>query len=386
MKLWGRFREADAGFASFSPNEKRCWGKAPYVSSPSTRRHHNPKQVGQDSLREAEDLVRAWRALPAGAEAVLATVVVVRGSVYRRPGARMLLVAGNHIAGSVSGGCLESDLAETAWTRTAEGPVRVAYDSTAPDDALYGFGLGCNGVSEVLLQRLPPDGGPLAVLERVIRERHPAMLATVITPGSRLGEWWTPLLTHESRTHIAICEGVEILVESLVPPPSLVVFGAGHDAAPLVRIAKEVGWRVTVIDHRPVFAEASRLPEADEVMVATPRKAQESIAIEPGSAVVLMTHSYRHDLELLGWLLKSPAAYVGQLGPLLRTERLLRDLDFVPTEAERGLLHAPIGHDLGAESPDEIALAIVAEIQAFFAGRAGGSLNGRREPLHPFPI
>lgn len=319
--------------------------------------------------------MKAWRALPAGAEAVLATVVATRGSVYRRPGARMLLVAGDRLAGSVSGGCLESDLADTAWNRTVNGPVRVVYDASAPDDALFGFGLGCSGVSEVLLERLPEDGGPLVLLERVLAERKPGVLKTVIEPGPDLGRQWARL-TEETSSPDEPSENV--LIERIEPPRSLVIFGAGHDAIPLVRIAKEVGWRVTVVDHRPAYAQPDRFAQADELIVATPKAAKEQDLIESGSAAVLMTHSYRHDLELLGWLLDSPAAYVGQLGPLHRTERLLGELD----RESSGRLHAPIGLDLGAESPDEIAMSIVAEIQAFFAGRQGGSLNGRRGRLH----
>ena len=309
-------------------------------------------------MRERLDLVCAWRALPPGTEAVLATVVATRGSVYRRPGARMLLTRDGWIAGSVSGGCIESDLVQTAFWRTERGAAFVTYDASAPDDILLGFGLGCNGAVDVLMQRLPSDGGPLAVIEGVLRERRESWLETYAD-----GSW------QAERT-----KGEALLREWLRPPPALVIFGAGHDAVPLVRMAKEVGWHVTVIDGRSAYAKAERFLGADCVTVSPPSK---PIPIEDGAAVVLMTHSFSNDVALLSWLLDSPAGYIGVLGPIHRTRRILE---------EQGLdgsrLYAPIGLDLGAEGPDEIALAIVAEIQAVRSGRTASHLKGRMTPLH----
>lgn len=314
-------------------------------------------------MREHADLVRAWRALAPGTEAVLATVIATRGSVYRRPGARMLLTREGWMAGSISGGCLESDLVQTAFDRTVEGSVVVTYDASAPDDVLLGFGLGCSGAVDVLMHRLPEDGGPLAIFERVLAERKEATMATFPSGGVReVG---------------ADFGGEALLVERIAPPPALVIFGAGHDAVPLVRLAKGVGWHVTVVDGRAAYARADRFPEADAVILAAPAVAQERVTIEPGSAVALMTHSFAHDAALLPWLCGTEAAYLGVLGPMHRTQRLLDEMA-VPGER----LNAPIGLDLGAEGPDEIALAIVAEIQAVLKGRSAQSLKGRTRPLH----
>ena len=303
------------------------------------------------TMREHLDLVHAWRALPPGAEAVLATVVATRGSVYRRPGARMLLTREGWVAGSVSGGCIESDLVSTAFDRTEDGPVVVTYDASAPDDVLLGFGLGCNGAVDVLMQRLPEDGGPLRVVERVLRERRPAFLSLF---GD--GSWSTEA-----------APGPSLLTQPILPPPALVVFGAGHDAVPLARLATHLGWHVTVADGRAAYAKADRFPDA-RVLVSPSRQA---IEIEPEAAVVLMTHSFANDAAILRWLPKS-LPYVGVLGPLHRTQRLFREVGIEP-EA----LYAPVGLDLGAEGPDEIALAIVAEILAVRKGRPGGPLKGR---------
>ena len=302
-------------------------------------------------MTEPRDLVRAWRALPPDAEAVLATVVATRGSVYRRPGARMLLTRDGWQAGSVSGGCIESDLVSTAFDRTAEGPVVVTYDASAPDDILLGFGLGCNGAVDVLMQRLPADGGPLAVVERVLLERRPARL-NVFADGS-----WNTEAT----------PGASLLSHPVLPPPALTVFGAGHDAVPLARLATHLGWHVTVVDGRSAYAKADRFPDA-RTLVSPPSKA---IRIEPDAAVVLMTHSFAHDAAILRWLPKS-LPYVGVLGPIHRTRRLLEEIGIETDE-----LYAPVGLDLGAEGPDEIALAIVAEILAVRRGRPAGHLKGR---------
>ncbi len=329
-------------------------------------------------MREHSDLVRAWRALPAGAETVLATVVATRGSVYRRPGARMLLTREGWVAGSVSGGCIESDLVQTAFDRTEDGAVVVTYDASAPDDVLLGFGLGCNGVVDVLMQRLPEDGGPLAVIENVLTTRQPGCLETFTDGQWRFSPEMVPLGARNERKGETWGRGGDslspLLAESIRPPLALVIFGAGHDAVPLVRIAKEVGWHVTVADGRSAYARAERFPGADSVIVSPPGK---RIDIEDGAAVVLMTHSFAHDQAILSWLLDEATGYVGVLGPIHRTNRLLEE-----SGLETGRLHAPVGLDLGAEGPDEIALAIVAEILAVHAGRAGGHLKGRMTPLH----
>jgi xanthine/CO dehydrogenase XdhC/CoxF family maturation factor len=259
----------------------------------------------------------------------------------------------------VSGGCIESDLVQTAFSRTESGAALVTYDASAPDDVLLGFGLGCNGTVDVLMQRLPVDGGPLAVIEGVLQGRRGIWLETY--PD---GSW---------RAERSNCESA-LLRERILPPPALVIFGAGHDAVPLVRIAKEVGWHVTIVDGRSAYAKKERFPQADAVWVSPPSKPLE---IEEGAAVVVMTHSFANDVALLSWLLDSPAGYIGVLGPVHRTHRILE---------EQGLdgsrLYAPIGLDLGAEGPDEIALAIVAEIQAVRAGRTASHLKGRMTPLH----
>ncbi|MGV3614206.1 MAG: XdhC family protein [Fimbriimonas sp.] len=309
-------------------------------------------------MKEHLDLIRAWRALPAGTEAVLATVVAARGSVYRRPGARMLMTRDGWLAGSVSGGCVESDLLQTAFDRTANGPEVVTYDALAPEDLLFGFGLGCNGAVDVLLQRLPPDGGALALIQAVAATRRGCWIATDLGTGAS-----------ESFTHERPLRG---FVERIEPPHPLVIFGAGHDAVPLARQAKALGWHVTVVDSRAAYACPDRFPDADRILVAPPAQ---RVTMEAGTSAVVMTHNFAHDAAILRWV---EADYLGVLGPRSRTQRLLEETGRFPEE-----IRGPIGLDLGAETPEEIAVAIVAEILAWRRQCSAVPLNGRSEPLHP---
>ena len=350
-------------------------------------------------MKELIDLIAAWRALPTGGKAVLATVVATTGSTYRKPGARMLVTEAGWAAGSVSGGCLEGDVLETAWDRTQIGPALVTYDSTSSDDIVWGFGLGCQGSVTVLFERLDVTGGPLPILELAIKDRALSVLATIISedglgtrtavnqasrPNSAIEQRALGLLG-AAATEVNQVDGARVLFESIQPPLALTIFGAGHDAIPLVHAAKAMAWHVRVVDHRPAFADPERFPVADRVIAAHPGAIGNSLDIDRESAVVIMTHNYLTDLAVLGRVLPLPLGYVGQLGPRVRTDRMLQDLakdGYSPSPAELEKLHAPIGLDLGGASPEEIALAIVAEIQAVSQGRNGAKLRGRTGPLH----
>jgi xanthine dehydrogenase accessory factor len=259
--------------------------------------------------RELHDILEAIGRGPEGA--VLATVVRTEGSTYRKAGARMLALADGRTVGCVSGGCLEADLVERAKRVRATGaPESVVYDTTAPEDLVWGLGLGCNGVVEVRLERIA------------------------------LGSAAYVALHDEARRN---------------PVPRLAVFGAGPDAVPLVRIAAVLGWRVTVVDARPAFARPERFPDADRVLHARPEEAVARVEVDAATSCVLMTHNYAHDLAVLA----TPAPYLGLLGPARRRDLLLRDLglDHVPPR-----IHGPVGLDLGGQSPEEIALEIASQI------------------------
>jgi xanthine dehydrogenase accessory factor len=180
-------------------------------------------------------------------------------------------------------------------------------------------------------------------------------------------------------------EAGEILIEVVRPPPRLLVFGAGPDAVPVVRIAYELGWEVVVVDWRPAYARRESFPEASDVVLCEAEQVGEHVDVDGTSAALVMTHHYLHDRSLLRFLLPSAVRFIGILGPRKRTESLLGDLEeeglsFSRDQLER--LHGPAGLDIGAESPEQIALALLAEIQAVLAGRSGGWLCLRKGPIH----
>ena len=359
----------------------------------------------------------------AGREAVLATVVKVEGSAYRRPGARMLVSRFGRPEGTISGGCLEAEVAKKAWWLTEAGPALRSYSTAEADDAseeALSFGLGCNGKVHVLFERLP--AGPCALVDALlsVRDRQqPAAIATVIVSsgaaaprlGERLclmpgqeaaGELLRSVLVEQISADLqqTLLRGkssrglypnglgeVEVLLEYLPPVRRLVIFGAGHDAQPLVRMAKLLGWHVTVIDGRAHFARAERFAEADQVLVGDVEQPFDYHELVRGAAVAVMTHSLVQDAHWLKGVLHSEPCYVGQLGPRERTERLLAGIHeqlAKPQDELPGLecLHYPIGLDLGGDTPECVAMAVLAEIQAVLNGRNGGSLRFRSASIH----
>lgn len=336
---------------------------------------------------------------------VLATVVQVRGSAYRRPGARMLIQADGTRIGSVSGGCLEGDLSRKAWWLTESGrPVLRTYDTMSDEDAVWEFGLGCNGVIDVLLERLDTaeSAGMMACLEQARKSRETARIATVIRGaktgrrlligadsrvsgslyGSELACDIEPLLRSAAANQVMTFGDSEVFLEIVEPAQPLIIIGAGHDAIPLAAIAKELGWYVTVADGRPAYATVDRFPSADCVTVLRPDQPLDWLAIPPEAAVVLMTHNYIQDRTLLPFILAKRLRYLGILGPRVRTERLFEEMGLEPPK----YLHGPVGLDIGAGSPETIAVAIVSEISAVLAGRSGGMLRDREGPIYEHPV
>jgi xanthine/CO dehydrogenase XdhC/CoxF family maturation factor len=347
----------------------------------------------------------------------LATVVEVLGSAYRRPGARMLVTEDGELTGAISGGCLEGDARQRARRAIFQGePALVTYDTRDEDDPRHGLGPGCQGVVRILLEPLDfanPDN-PLELLRGFAQHPTPAVLATVFeTDASGLkaavGQRvlltetgvvrGTPLLAAPlaEAARATLAQGqpqvlsiqtdagpVRASLEVLRPPLRLVVYGAGNDAQPLVHLAASLGWHITVVDGRPNLATAARFPEAAEVRIV-PVRELETATPDPLAYHVLLSHNYAYDLAALQTLLASPAPYIGLLGPRLKAQRLLDELDAFPTaqvQLLRERLHSPIGLDLGSETPEEIALAIVAEIQAQHSGRQGRPLRERAGTVH----
>ena len=359
----------------------------------------------------------AQAARAAGKSVALATVVGIEGSAYRLPGARMLIVDGKWIAGSISGGCLEDDVVLRAQQAVARNEPSVAvYDTTSDDDIVFGVGLGCKGVITILIEPISGVGRALDFMtfaKHCLEQRTSGIAATVIrTEGKTSARVGSRLLMSsgavqsdigDAALESALRAAIEghagntlervvlpagaalIFVERIDPPTPLVVFGAGHDAMPVVRLAKDLGWHVTLVDHRPAYATAERFPEADRIVVGTPAETLKRVTLDSDTLALVMTHNYLRDLELLEHLAGSPVRYLGMLGPRRRTDQILGDLKekgSSPTEDQLARVYAPVGLDIGSEGPTEVAMSILAEMQAVMTQHRGGHLRERKQPIH----
>lgn len=346
-------------------------------------------------MREIDRIRNALSAASArGDSVVLVTVMAVEGSVYRGAGARMIVTAGGATVGAVSGGCLEADLVarapEVLATARAE---LVRYDTRASDDAVMGLGMGCQGVIDLLLE--PLTGTSLqqaqAFYERLAARRDAVTLLTRVRSGAGSPAVGTRLLLAEDGRVIEgdiglMDEQQDVVREVMRPATSLVICGGGADAIPLANLARQVGWHITVVDHRPAFVETARFPHADALVCANLVNDADALAgrveIDGRTMAVVMAHSASHDRAYLHAMLDGHARYIGVLGPRRRTMELLGARAPAGEGAMPPSVHSPVGLDLGAETPDEIALAIVAEISAVVAGRDGGMLRRRAGPIH----
>jgi len=350
-------------------------------------------------MKEREQILDLWRELRAtGTAGVLVTVVKTLGSSYRRPGARLLITENGKRAGSISGGCLEDDVIKKAWWLSEKGAVVRRYDTTPDGDigpsgeATGGFGLGCNGIIYLLIQRVngrDEPASPMGVLETVYATRREVLLAHVLAPAESIGSFAPDAMSDQLRLRATavggsvvttLDSGAEVFFETLIPPLRLLIFGAGDDAVPLTQLARHLGWQVCVFDGRAHHARREKFPEAQQVTVHDSNTSLDDFAIDPLTAAVVMTHSYTQDLNFLKALAKRPLAYLGVLGPRNRSEQLLIDAGIVAADVPA--LHGPAGLDIGADGPEQVALSIIAEIQASLNGRDGGSLRQRNGSIH----
>lgn len=370
-------------------------------------------------MKDIRDILDASAALK-GETAALATVVKKRGSVYRQPGARLLIRRDKTTVGSISGGCLENDVVAKAVKLMDSGKTELAvFDMTAPDDDLWGYGQGCNGIISVLIE--PLGGGcsadPFSVFSDAISHRRRSVLVTIfrvegevkVLLGSRMAlsdsgkvvenvrnPVITSALTEEADRafrkgtsgcrEIRTTEGiVEAFFEVVHPPVLLIIAGGGTDAIPVHRIAAELGWQVWVTDHRPAFAVKERFPLADKLLPGRAEDVAGTIPVDSRTAVVIMTHQVEHDRTLLRHFLGKAVPYIGLLGPAKRSKLLLQGLadeGFELTAEHRSRLFSPVGLSLGAETPEEIALAIISEIQTVISGHLPGFMRDKRGSIH----
>lgn len=367
-------------------------------------------------MKEILAIIAAYNALNTSTtKAALATVVRVEGSSYRRTGARMLIMDNGQWVGGISGGCLEGDALKRARLAIAQSkPTLVTYDTTDDDDYQIGVGLGCNGVIDVLISPLHPDHpNPLDCLKTCLadaRKTHVLLTLTSFTgsfgdlqrgdmirydgPDSLLvlgdAEITAPV---EQKIQQYISKGksapfafelsnrqsLELFIEVLLPVPHLILMGQQYDVLPLVRMSNELGWMATVVANpqkvtQTLFAEAHAIVAPD---------AFASIPIDQQSAVILMAHDFKTDKNNLPRVLATDVPFIGMLGPRVRAERIFTELsDEGRFDGETDRIHAPIGLDIGAATPEEIALSIVAEVRAFLSHRSGTALRHRAAPIH----
>lgn len=348
---------------------------------------------------------------------VIATVVKTQGSAYRQVGARMLIDATGHSWGTISGGCLEAELRKKAWWFTEQRPVLLrSYTTGNEDDEIeditHGYGLGCNGQLWILLERVDAhtrhplldllkqadqtqqtisllqiiDGPEDLVGRRLILDQQQRITDNTIKAAlaDRLNQHIQTMLTerHFLDNYLDSEAGEFTLAVSVITPrPRLVIFGAGHDAQPLVSFATALDWRVSVFDSRSQLAKAERFPEAEYVECNPLQLSDTQKQSLNGALVVIMTHSYTQDIYWLQTALTQSPQYIGQLGPRYRTEKLLNEFS-LPAHNALSVLHYPVGLDIGADTPETVALAITSELQACIKHRDGGQLKLRQTSIH----
>lgn len=360
-----------------------------------------------------------WRFRERGAHVGLAQVTGVKGSVYRRTGAKMLLTADGDMHGTVSGGCLEPELLEEARAVLLSGtPVTRPYDLA--EETMWSLGIGCAGAVEVhvtpctdalatawgavdrdlqswaVVERLEGPGRVLVGADGTGSSDRdfPVAWSDQVTEEAALGAQ-RRLIGGEASGPMTLASGETVFVDILTPPPLLVVLGAGHDAVPVCELASRAGFRLRVVDPRPAYATPRRFSGAEILSndLASAYIGREGFDVdgvfEPGCYGLVLHHHLARDRAALSYLSESKAKYAGILGPRSRTLRMLAEIRtegrlgaaFGP-DGESGILASPVGLDIGAEGPEEIALAIVAELVAVRTGRTGGRLAGWAGPIH----
>ncbi len=367
--------------------------------------------------KETNDIINAFKeAQLQGRQTALATVVHVDGSSYRRPGARMLVEDNGKITGAISGGCLEGDALKKALLAIVQQQNKLVVYDTLHEDAAFGVQLGCNGRVHILFEPIDAKkpANAIELLERSISQRKNAALVTLFSlnhphlpqPGtcllldgetaygnledddmlSALKEEALHVLEHKSSLIKQFAEKeLTVFVELIEPPISLMIVGAGNDAMPLVQMADILGWQTTVVDGRITHANKQRFPGVKQIIVGKPAEVVRQLFIDDRTAFVLLTHNYNYDLAMMELLIRQSCVYVGVLGPKKKLDRMLRELEdrgHSLTEDQLSRIYGPTGLDIGAETAEEIALAILSEIKAVLNNRRGNSLRNREDEIH----
>lgn len=340
----------------------------------------------------------------AGRPVALAVVTRIRGSAYRRAGAKLLIEDDGSCLGGVSGGCLEEDVRQVGQQVLRSGLPRLLHYETADDDTtVWGLGLGCDGEVDIAVVPITPEAalGTWARVRELLDGDAPFALSTVIEDGGRTGV----VVVGESgrlagglddaaadaevdsvagaalsarRPSLHAVDSRRVFTEVLLPPPRLLVCGAGDDARPVVAFAAAVGFRVIVVDHRAAYLTAERFPDARKLLSLRPDDESAALPRDAHTYAVVMTHSLKRDTAWVRRLLASDVPYLGVLGPRARTEKMITEL----APRDGGRIFGPVGLDLGADGPEQIALSILAEVLAVTSGREPHHLRERAVSVH----
>jgi xanthine dehydrogenase accessory factor len=370
-------------------------------------------------MKEIKDIIVAYRRATAeGKKTALATVVHVEGSSFRRPGARMLVTDDGMLTGAISGGCLEGDALRKALLAINENKNKlVTYDTTDEDDAKFGVQLGCNGIVHILFEPIASSRAtnPMSFLQLLQENRQDALLCTLFSLNQQSKQPGTQFLyrqealnsTQDGSAEILNClsddlqsalvnkqtafksltiknEELTAFIEYIPPAIALYIFGAGNDALPLAAMAKILGWELTVIDGRRTHLNPERFPLAT-LSLKRGESALEELIFDQQSAAVLMTHNYNYDLEVLSQLNNTSCPYIGVLGPKKKMTRMLgelKEMGKTVEEASLANIYSPVGLDLGAETAEEIALSICAEIKAVLSSKNAQMLRNKNQAIH----
>jgi len=370
-------------------------------------------------MKEIRDIIGAFdQAQKLGKQTALATVVHVDGSSYRRPGARMLITEDGQMTGAISGGCLEGDaLRKALFVMMEQKSKLVTYDTNDEDDARLEMGLGCNGIIQVLIEPIDisDQNNPIQFLKAIVSKRQQNVLITLFSlqnkkdtqygtcllvsaDGSISGDvpFLKDILATDAKRALAnrnssfknyITENNSLtaFIELIHPPVSVVIIGAGNDALPLVKMADVLGWETTVVDGRANYAKKERFASACQVLVSKPENVLEKLMVDDQTVFLLMTHNYNYDLAMLRALLARKVVYIGSLGPGKKLDRMIEELKeegVTLTNEQLFPLYGPVGLDIGAETAEEIALSILAEIKAVLSLKNGQSLRANTGPIH----
>ncbi|WP_347052390.1 XdhC family protein [Flavobacterium olei] len=366
-------------------------------------------------MNEINQILKACeKAKSEGKQMALATVVKVEGSSYRKPGARMLVTEDGMLTGAISGGCLEGDALRKALLAIHQKQNKlVTYNTSDEKDAEVGLQLGCNGIVHVLFEYINDEipNNPIYLLQQLGLERKPAVMVTVFSLKRNALQTGTVLFYRKDNPILNLNKDVlnlishaeevirkkksivtktteqdnEALIEYVEPSISLVIAGAGNDVQPLTKAAAVLGWEITIGDGRVLQATEKRFPDADNVSVVKAEEFLDQILIDDFTYFVLMTHNYKYDLAVLKSLLQTNFHYIGILGPKSKFMRMLDDLQtegIKVSEEQLQKIYSPVGLDLGAETSEQIALSILAEIQAVSTRKGGTSLKHKKGKIH----